>query len=343
VDQKLALSNTGKVAELVTGLMGPVALELARAEEQLPGPRAMPGGSRFELKWDGFRVGAVCRGGEVRLWSRNGKDFTGKFPDIQVALAEQVGTDCVLDGELVVWTGERMDFDALQARMVNTAATVRRRLVREQPAALVVFDVLAVGSVDVRPMRWTARRARLESLAKTWRPPLQLSPVTADVDEAREWLAAFKSSGVEGLVVKGASTRYQPGRRDWVKWKTRDTVDVIVGAVTGSLRAPEVLVVGRYRGKVLEVVGRTVLLKDEQAAVIGKLLRPAGSRHPWPDEIATHWGKGSKTPLIKVQPRLVVEVTADAALQAGHYRHPLRLVRHRTDVGPDDVETLPSE
>ena len=119
-------------------------------------------------------------------------------------------------------------------------------------------------------------------------------------------------------------------------------MDAIVGAVTGSLRAPEVLVVGRYRGKVLEVVGRTVKLKDDQAAEIGKLLKPAGPRHPWPDEISTHWGKGSKTPLIKVQPRLVVEVTADAAPQAGHYRHPLRLVRHRTDLTPDDVDTLPT-
>jgi hypothetical protein len=41
--------------------------------------------------------------------------------------------------------------------------------------------------------------------------------VTADVDEALELLEAFKASGVEGLVVKGATTRYQPGRRDWVK------------------------------------------------------------------------------------------------------------------------------
>ena len=66
-------------------------------------------------------------------------------------------------------------------------------------------------------MRWTPRRNRLETLAKPWRPPLQLSPVTDDVAEAREWLAAFKASGVEGLVVKGATTRYQPGRREWVK------------------------------------------------------------------------------------------------------------------------------
>jgi hypothetical protein len=119
-------------------------------------------------------------------------------------------------------------------------------------------------------------------------------------------------------------------------------VDAIVGAVTGSLRHPDVLVVGRYRGKELEVIGRTVKLKEHQAAEIGKLLKPAGQRHPWPDEISTHWGQGSKTPLIKVQPRLVVEVAANAALQAGHYRHPLRLVRHRTDLAPGDIDTLPA-
>ncbi|TCN35231.1 hypothetical protein EV644_11622 [Kribbella orskensis] len=120
-------------------------------------------------------------------------------------------------------------------------------------------------------------------------------------------------------------------------------MDAIVGAVTGSLRAPEVLVVGRYRGKDLEVVGRAVKLKDDQAAEIGKLLKPAGPRHPWPDEISTHWGRGSNTPLIKVQPRRIVEVAADPALQASHYRHPLRLIRHRTDLTPHDVDALSTD
>jgi ATP-dependent DNA ligase len=156
----------------------------------------------------------------------------------------------------------------------------------------------------------------------------------------KEWLEAFKASGVEGLVVKGASSRYLPGRREWLKVKHRDTVEVIVGAVTGSLRHPEILVVGRYRGKELEMIGRTVKLTTGQATAIAKLLEPAGARHPWPDQIATHWGKGSKTPIVKVRPKIVVEVAADAALQAGHYRHPLRLIRRRADLRPGDVPTL---
>jgi ATP-dependent DNA ligase len=331
------------MASLPSDLLGPVGLALARAVEMLPGERALPGGCRYELKWDGYRVGVVRRDGEVRLWSRNGSDLTAKFPDVQAALAAQIDTDCVLDGELVVWTGERLDFDALQQRMVNTVTTVRRRLAPAQPASFVAFDILAIGDVDVRAMRWSARRDRLESLAAGWAPPLQLSPVTADVDEARQWLDAFRASGVEGLVVKGASSRYQPGRREWLKVKQRETIEAIVGAVTGSLQHPEILVVGRYRGKELEVIGRTVKLKTDQASLIANLLKPAGAGHPWPDQISTHWGKGSKTPIIKVQPKIVVEVAADAAMQAGHYRHPLRLVRHRADLRPTDLPPLPGD
>jgi hypothetical protein len=94
-------------------------------------------------------------------------------------------------------------------------------------------------------------------------------------------------------------------------------MEPIVGAMTGSLQRSEVLVVGRYRGKVLEVFGRTVKLTEAQSTPIGKLLTPAGSRHPWPDQISTHWGRGSKTPIVKVRPAVVVEVAADAALQSG--------------------------
>jgi hypothetical protein len=105
-----------------------------------------------------------------------------------------------------VWTGERLDFGALQQRMVHSAATIRRRLAPKQPASYVVFDLLAINQVDIRMMKLSERQKRLSALAERWRPSLQLSPVTDDPDEAWEWLDAFSYSGVEGLVVKGAAT-----------------------------------------------------------------------------------------------------------------------------------------
>ena len=62
----------------------------------------------------------------------------------------------MLDGELVVWTGERLDFGALQRRMVNTVAMVRRCLVVGESASFVAFDVLAVDGVERWPS-WVAR------------------------------------------------------------------------------------------------------------------------------------------------------------------------------------------
>ncbi|TCC51093.1 hypothetical protein E0H75_13210 [Kribbella capetownensis] len=119
-------------------------------------------------------------------------------------------------------------------------------------------------------------------------------------------------------------------------------MEVIVGGVVGPIDRPEVVIAGRYRGNELVVVGRTVPLNAAQSAELGAMLRPARRGHPWPDEISSQrWGgKDAKKPLTKVRPEIVAEVTADAALQAGQWRHPLRFVRPRADLDSSDVEQL---
>jgi ATP-dependent DNA ligase len=250
----------------------------------------------------------------------------------------------VVDGELVILAADgRLSFDALQRRLVTSPANARK-LVATVPASYVAFDLLAIGGVDLRTQRWTVRRRRLEQLAAAWALPLQLSPVTDDLEEAQEWFDVLpEAMGIEGLVVKGASSRYVGGRREWLKVKRRDTQEVIVGGVLGPIDRPEVVIAGRYRGDDLVVIGRTVLLTDEQSAQLGAVLRPAKHGHPWPDEITSQrWGgRDSKKPLTKVQPTVVVEVLADAAMQVGQWRHGLRYVRLRADLQPEDVPTLP--
>jgi hypothetical protein len=100
------------------------------------------------------------------------------------------------------------------------------------------------------------------------------------------------------------------------KVKRHDTVEVIVGGVLGPVQRPEVVIAGRYTAE--------------------------GEEHPWPEEIGTgRWAKtGQTVPLTKVAPHVVAEVTADAALQAGAWPHPLRYVRHRPDLQPVDVDRL---
>lgn len=307
---------------LPTDLAGPVGVELAKPVRQIPEPRALPGGCVYEPKWDGYRLVVVRTAGSTRLWSKQGRDLTDRFPDLAAAALAQVPAGTVVDGEVVIWNGSRLDFGLLQQRMLASPGRIRA-LVAAHPASYVAFDLLAA----------------LEQAAQRWAPPLQLTPSTTDVEEARRWFEDFRPAGIEGLVAKGAGTRYAPGRREWLKVKSWETTEVLAGGVIGTLDRPSQLVAGRFRDGELVVVGRTSPLTPAQADELAAVLRPAGEDHPWPDRIGTgRFGGGRlSVPLTRVAPEVVVEVSADAALQAGVFRHPLRYLRVRPDLRPEDL------
>ncbi|WP_432945762.1 hypothetical protein ACQPXM_06425 [Kribbella sp. CA-253562] len=107
----------------------------------------------------------VRRGTSARIWSRQRKELTDRFPDIAAAAARQLNDGAVVDGELVIFLDGRLSFDALQRRLV-TAPAKARQLVASTPASYVAFDLLAYGGVDLRTQRWTVRRARLDVLTQ---------------------------------------------------------------------------------------------------------------------------------------------------------------------------------
>ena len=111
-----------------------------------------------------------------------------------------------------------------------------------------VFDLLAVDGYDLRREPLRVRRQRLEQALTDVDPPLVVSPATKDREQAQEWLAKYAAAhvGIEGIVAKGLAQPYRGGARDWLKYRYRDTVDVIVGAVTGTLPRPERLILGLY-------------------------------------------------------------------------------------------------
>ena len=106
----------------------------------------------FELKLDGFRAVADVRRSAVVLRYRSGHDCTPTFPEIASALGRLRISRVVLDGELVAFDDRgRPDFDRMRARMHPTRAA--------KPAVSYhVFDVLAVGDVDLRQAPLVARK-----------------------------------------------------------------------------------------------------------------------------------------------------------------------------------------
>ncbi|MCV2491174.1 ATP-dependent DNA ligase [Geodermatophilus sp. YIM 151500] len=328
--------------DLPPELRGPVAVALAKPVRSIPAASALPGGCRYEPKWDGYRLVVVRGATSTRLWSKQGRDLTDRFQDVATAAIAQLPPGSVVDGEVVVWNGDRLDFGLLQQRMVANPRRLGPQMTAH-PASFVAFDLLAAGGVDLRGEKLRERRAALEDLAARWAPPLQLSPVTADPAEARRWFDDWRVAGVEGLVAKGAATPYRPGRREWLKVKSWESTEVVAGGVIGPLERPGQLVAGTYRDGELVVVGRTSPLSPQQARELAAVLEPAGPDHPWPDRIGTgRFGGGRlSVPLTRVVPSVVVEVSADAALTAGVFRHPLRYVRVRPDLRPEDLDPLP--
>ena len=317
---------------------GPIDLMVAKAVDRLPEPQAGPW--RFEPKLDGFRALAkIADHGSVRLISRRGTRLDDAFPEIVASLYAYLPSGTILDGELVPFHNGRIDFSALQRRYAQRRRA--RVLARTEPAHYVVFDVLeSPGRGDLRRARLSTRRRVLERLMNRvpTGTPLALVMQTEDPDTAQLWCSALGRQGCEGLVIKHAHGLYLPRARSrWLKYKIRDTAEAVVGGVTGRLRHPTSLILGRYdtAGR-LRVVGRTTRLTDRQASEIGPLLTRARGEHPWPDELTLTW-RNPPSRYIKVEPEIVVEIHADVAVDHGRWRHSVRYIRPRLDAEPGDV------
>jgi ATP-dependent DNA ligase len=143
------------------------------------------------------------------LQSRQLRSLTPFFPDVVDALATSF-RDVVLDGELAVCRNGRLDFTALQRRLVSPRAAT------EAPASFLVFDVLAAGGTDLRGYPYRVRRAVLQRLLHGVMPPLALVPMTTDATAARAWLTGHLDAGIEGVVAKLLNQPYRP-RSTWRK------------------------------------------------------------------------------------------------------------------------------
>ncbi|MFE6130084.1 ATP-dependent DNA ligase [Streptomyces sp. NPDC056437] len=296
----------------------------------------------FEPKYDGYRLLVFVHGGEVFLQSRNLRDLTGAFPEIAEAAAA-LGEDVVLDGEVVIHTGGRLDFSALQQRL-NQRPSTTARLAIEQPAHFIAFDLLEHAGTDMLTWPFVERRAALESFFQghDLHTPWQLSPTTEDRGLAEQWLTEWGGLGVEGVVAKGAQQPYLAGRRGWFKIRARDTAEAVVGAVTGPVTRPNALLLGRYtRSGRLRLVARTAPLPLALRDEIGVLLTPADPGHPWWGiRLTVAWGSREPLSFTCVVPELVVEFLGDTAIDSGRWRHSVRAQRTRTDLARRDIPTV---
>jgi ATP-dependent DNA ligase len=331
---------------------------LAKPVSGVPAPDSVAGGLVYEPKWDGFRCIVFRDGAEVVLGSRNEKPLTRYFPEVVEAVLAQLPERCVVDGEIVVRTGERLDFGALQQR-IHPADSRVRKLAVETPASFVAFDLLALGDDDLMGEPFGVRRAALESALATAQPPVHLTRISSDLAEGQRWFEVFEGAGLDGLVCKPLAAAYQPDKRVMLKVKHSRTADcVVAGWRPHKQKGPDgqdivgSLMLGLYDddGRLQSVgvaasftMGRRVELLDELAPYIPGPDDP----HPWSewrDAMAhesarlpgavSRWSSGKTLDWNPLRPDLVVEVGYDA-MEGTRFRHTTQFKRWRPDRTPE--------
>ncbi|HWI05444.1 MAG TPA: hypothetical protein VNT52_16685 [Acidimicrobiales bacterium] len=194
--------------------------ELPRFKPMLASPGPAPADTSAwaaEPKIDGFRSLVFLPGdGGMRVESRSGRNLTGAVPEL-AALAAAVGTDAVLDGELVV-LGEdaRPDFYALGPRLNCTRPASIERGRRRAPVAFIAFDLLWLAGERLTHQPYRCRREILESLSLA-------GPAWATIPSwpgaAQEAFDACEAMGMEGIVLK-AGPYTERRSANWRKLKT---------------------------------------------------------------------------------------------------------------------------
>jgi len=323
-------------------VMPPVAPMLAKSVKDIPDV------GHVEPKWDGFRTIVFRDGDEVELGSRNEKPMTRYFPEVVEAIKANTPNRCVLDGEIVVVTGDRLDFEALQQR-IHPAASRVKLLSEQTPASFVAFDVLALGDDDLTQTSFAERRRRLVEALADAKAPVHVTPATSDLDEAQRWFTQFEGAGLDGVVAKPVDGTYQPDKRAMFKVKHERTADCVVagyrrhksGNIVGSL------LLGLYAddGR-LQHVGVVASFPMARRAELVEQLAPLVvdfAEHPWgqwADQEAhagnrmpgsvSRWNVGKDLSFVPLRPDLVVEVAYDH-MEGDRFRHTTQFRRWRPD------------
>ena len=307
----------------------------------------IPAGALYEPKFDGFRCIVFRDGERVVLGSRNERPLDRYFPDIVEALRANLPERCVIDGEIVLMSDGRLNFEALQQR-IHPAASRVNMLARETPAAFVAFDLVALGDSSYMDRPFSERRRQLERVLAGAEPPVYITPLTDRIEQAREWFVSLEGAGADGIVAKPPEIRYVSDKRVMFKIKHERTADCVVagfrfhksGGGVGSL------LLGLYfSGDEFYPVGvcasfaaaaRTKLLEE-----LAPLRLKPGEKHPWSPDGATErlpgepsrWSQGKDQSWEPLRPERVVEVAYDY-MEGHRFRHVTHFRRWRPDRDP---------
>jgi bifunctional non-homologous end joining protein LigD len=254
-------------------------------------------GWAHEVKFDGYRAQLRVQGGQARIRTRSGIDWTRQF----AAIASQAAAlpDCIVDGEICALDAHQMpSFAALQAALSEN---------RSENLVLFAFDLLVEGKQDLRKLALADRKARLKALIEKSHAGDAIRYVAHLESAADTVLLSACKMHLEGIVSKRLDAPYVSGRSGtWTKAKCRAGHEVVLGGWTTQAGGLRSLLAGVNRDGHLVYVGR--IGTGYGAAVASKLLptlekltrakSPFGGANAPPPESNVRW----------LKPTLVAEI-----------------------------------
>ena len=267
----------------------------------------------YEIKFDGYRILARIEGSDVRLFTRNGHDWTAKLPHQVAALKKLKLKSAWLDGEMVVADDNGVaDFQAVQ----NAFDTEH-----DERIVYYLFDLPWLDGHDLRQLPLDERRATLEKILADPPPALRYSASFAE--PVQSLLASACQLNLEGLIGKRRDSVYVERRSsDWIKLKCQQRQEFVIVGYTdpkGSRSAFGALLLGLHDGEQLRYAGKVGTgFSTDTLTTLLRQLKPLEIRRPALDKPPTgaeargvHW----------LEPRLLAEVSFAQMTRDGIVRH----------------------
>jgi bifunctional non-homologous end joining protein LigD len=305
---------------------------------------AVPAGHDWihEIKYDGYRAAVAAAGSDVRIYTRNGLDWTDKFAPLVAHIAALDLPPCLIDGEIVAFDANgNPDFSALQAVLKRGKGAQDAKTELQ----FFAFDLIEQDGKSLTTLGNLERKERLEALLHDAAPPIAVADHVIGAGE--RLYAAMCSAGQEGIISKRAESGYAGKRStNWVKVKcTRRQEFVIVGWNPSSAKGRPFasLLLAQHEGDALVYKGNvgtgfSADSMDELARSFAKLARKTA---PLPVEGAAarhaHW----------LKPELVAEIAFAEFTAGGAVRHAsflgLRGDKAARDVTPEVARPAPAD
>ena len=332
-------------------LVPPIEPMLAKLAAEVPEGE----GWTYEPKWDGFRAIVFRDGEELYVQSRDLRPLDRYFPELRASLLAALPPRCVVDGEIVIVGARGLDFDALQLRLHPAASRVAK-LSQQIPASFVAFDLLVLDDEDLRERPQRERRVALEGALGGATGHVHVTPSSRDRVVALDWFRRFEGAGLDGVIAKRESGRYEPGKRTMIKVKHVRTADCVVAGFrwhkNGRDRLVGSLLLGLHdEHGTLQHVGVTsaftMAVRAQLVSELAPLRAGALANHPWREWAGvddgsvrmpgaqSRWSAGKDLSWEPLRIERVCEVKYDH-LQGDRFRHAAHFLRWRPDRRPED-------